>query len=149
MVSAIRSELKEIIYTMRTATEPIWAELNEMTACHEVMKTEPDPGMTQSVEEHQEIPKEDAVVKPVKGRKKRCRGRKLTAGQCGEPKELTRSNCGSRKKLGLQVDDPPCNSGMMQEKHLQKNWDPTKLWTTEETDCHRNKNDPPCKGGMA
>jgi hypothetical protein len=29
-------------------------------------KTEPEPGMMHSVEEHQEIPKEKAVVKPVK-----------------------------------------------------------------------------------
>jgi hypothetical protein len=44
--------------------------------------------MMQSVEEHQ-VPKEDAVVKSVKGRKKRSRGRKSTAGRRGEPKELT------------------------------------------------------------
>jgi hypothetical protein len=63
-------------------------------ACHEtteadVEKTQPDRGMMQSVEEHQEVPKEDAVVKPVKGRKKRYRGRKQAAGRRGEPKELT------------------------------------------------------------
>jgi hypothetical protein len=34
----------------------------------------------QSVEEHLEIPKEDAIVKPVKGRKKRHRDRKPAAG---------------------------------------------------------------------
>jgi hypothetical protein len=33
---------------------------NEMTACNEVTETEPNPGMMQSIEEHQEIPKEDA-----------------------------------------------------------------------------------------
>lgn len=30
--------------------------------------------------EHQEVPKEDTIVKPVKGQKKRHRGRKLAAG---------------------------------------------------------------------
>jgi hypothetical protein len=35
------------------------------------------------------------VVEPVKGRKKRHRGRK----RCAEPKELTREICGSRKEL--------------------------------------------------
>jgi hypothetical protein len=38
------------------------------------------PQYKKSVVEHQEVPKEDAVVKPVKGRKKRHRGRKLDAG---------------------------------------------------------------------
>jgi hypothetical protein len=42
-----------------------------------------------------EVPKEGAVVEPVKGRKKRHRGRKRRE----EPKELTREICGSRKEL--------------------------------------------------
>jgi hypothetical protein len=46
---------------------------------------------------HREVPKEGAVVKPVKERKKQQRGRKLTAGRGGEPKELSRGICGSRK----------------------------------------------------
>jgi hypothetical protein len=62
-------------------------------------KTEPDRGIMQSAVEHQIVPKEEAVVKPVEGRKKRRRGRKLPAGRRGEPKELTRSDCGSGKKL--------------------------------------------------
>jgi hypothetical protein len=32
---------------------------------------------------------EDAVVKPIKGWKKRRRGKKQAAGRCEEPKELT------------------------------------------------------------
>jgi hypothetical protein len=44
----------------------------------------------QSVEEHQEIPMEEAVVKPVKGRKKRRRARKPAAGRRREPNDLTR-----------------------------------------------------------
>jgi hypothetical protein len=38
-------------------------------------------------------------VKPVEGLRKRHRGRKLAAGRRGEPKELTRRDCGSRRKL--------------------------------------------------
>jgi hypothetical protein len=76
----------------------------ETTACHEVMdadleKTDPDAGMMQSVADHQVALKEDAIVKPVKERKKRHRGQKLAAGRCGEPKELTRGDCGSGRKL--------------------------------------------------
>jgi hypothetical protein len=48
-------------------------------AWHEVTETdtenaEPDPGMIQSVVEHQGVPKEDAIVKPVKGQKNQHRG---------------------------------------------------------------------------
>jgi hypothetical protein len=49
--------------------------------------------------EHQEAPKEDAVVKPVEGQNRRHRGRKQIARRRGEPKELNRGICGSRKKL--------------------------------------------------
>jgi uncharacterized protein (DUF885 family) len=35
----------------------------------------------ESEEENQVVPKKEAIVKPVKGRKKRRRGRKLTAGR--------------------------------------------------------------------
>jgi hypothetical protein len=55
--------------------------------------------MMQSVVEHQVIPKEDAVVKPIKERKKRHRGRKLAARRRGERKELTRGYCVSGRKL--------------------------------------------------
>jgi hypothetical protein len=61
-------------------------------------KIEPDPGMMQSIAEHQVARKEDAVVKPVKGLK-RHRGRKPAAGPRGEPKEMTREDCGSGRKL--------------------------------------------------
>jgi hypothetical protein len=62
------------------------------------MDMKANPEMMQSVGEHQEVPREDAVVKPVERRKKRHKGRKQAAGRHGEPKELTRGDCGSRKK---------------------------------------------------
>jgi hypothetical protein len=46
----------------------------------EAKKTEQDTEMMQSVEEHQDVPGENVVVISVKGRKKRRRGRKSTAG---------------------------------------------------------------------
>jgi hypothetical protein len=51
------------------------------------------------VEEHQDVPSEYVVVMPVKGLRKRRRGRKSTAGRRGEPKELNQGNHGFRKKL--------------------------------------------------
>jgi hypothetical protein len=77
---------------------------SERTASQDAMeadteKTDPDPGMMQSTVVHQEFSKNDAAVIPVKGRKKRRRARKPAAGRCGEPNELTRSDCGSGKHL--------------------------------------------------
>jgi hypothetical protein len=47
---------------MNSTVCAIRSELDEMTTCQEATETEPNPGMMQSIEEHQEIPKEDAVV---------------------------------------------------------------------------------------
>jgi hypothetical protein len=84
---------------MRTATEPIRAELDETTACHVATKTEPDPGKLQFVEEHQEIPKEDAAVMPVRALRKLRRGRNLAAGRRQKPKGRIRASCESSRRL--------------------------------------------------
>jgi hypothetical protein len=44
---------------------------NETTACNEATKIEPNPGMMQSIEEHQEIPKGEAAVMPLGEPRKR------------------------------------------------------------------------------
>jgi hypothetical protein len=62
-------------------------------------KIEQNPEMMQSVQEHQDVPSEDVVVRPIKGLKKGRRSGKSAAGQRGEPKELVRGNCRSRRKL--------------------------------------------------
>jgi hypothetical protein len=49
--------------------------------------------------EHREVPTEGAAVKSSGARKKRHRDRHLAAGRRGEPKELTRGDCGSQRKL--------------------------------------------------
>jgi hypothetical protein len=54
--------------------------------------------MMQSIEEHQEIPKGEAAVMPVRGLKKCHSVRNLTAELRQKPKERTREYCGSRKK---------------------------------------------------
>ena len=65
----------------------------------ESMDLKANPEEMESDSGHREIHKEDAVVKSDKGRKKRHRDRHLGAGRRGEPKELTRGDCGSRRKL--------------------------------------------------
>jgi hypothetical protein len=64
-------------------------------------KIELNPGMMQSVEEHQDIPSEDVTVMPLGEPRKQRRGRKLTARRRGEPKEPTRENCGFLRKLAV------------------------------------------------
>jgi hypothetical protein len=73
---------------------------NEEVTVHsqEAMKTEPDPGMMQSAEEHQEFPKEDAAVMPVRGLKKRRRDRNLAAGRRQKPKKRIRASCESKRR---------------------------------------------------
>jgi hypothetical protein len=59
----------------------------------EAMKIEQDPRMMQSMEEHQDVPSEDVVLRPVKGLKKRRRVWKLAAERRQKPKEGTRGYC--------------------------------------------------------
>jgi hypothetical protein len=75
-----------------------------------------DPGMMQSVEEHQDVLTEDVTVMPVKGLKKRRRGRKSTAGRRGEPKKLNRGNCGSRKKLAAACSKVSRHAAVVRRK---------------------------------
>jgi hypothetical protein len=98
---------QEVMEPRLECEEPISEDIKacqEKTACHEATethmeKTEPDPGMMQSVAKHQVALKEDAVVKPVKVRKERHRSRKPAAERRGEPKEMTRGDCGCGRKL--------------------------------------------------
>jgi hypothetical protein len=70
---------------------------SESAPSQEAMETKPDPGMMQSVEVHQEIPKEDATVMPVGGLRKRRRDRNLAAGRRQKPKERIQATCESRR----------------------------------------------------
>jgi hypothetical protein len=100
----IQQQVENVVTRVIHETQNLQKACTDTTACHEATeadteKSEPDPGMMQSVAEHQVTPKEDAVVKPYKGRKKRHRGRKPAAGRRGEPKEMTRGDCGSGRNL--------------------------------------------------
>jgi hypothetical protein len=50
-----------------------------MTTCREATEAEPDPGMMQSIEEHQEISKGEAAAMPVRGPRKRRRVSNMAA----------------------------------------------------------------------
>jgi hypothetical protein len=69
-----------------------------MEACQEeeeltTMETKPE------VAQQQEVPVENAIVKPVRGWKKWHRGKKQAAERCEEPEKLTRGIFGSWRKL--------------------------------------------------
>lgn len=68
-----------------------------MEACQDIM--EPSPEEMESGMERREVPTEMAAVNSLGAMKKQHRGRRVTAGQRGEPKELSRGDCGSQRKL--------------------------------------------------
>jgi hypothetical protein len=77
----------------------------ETIACRETTEARIEEKEPTSVDrkpeaaQQREVPVEDAVVKPVNGRKRRHRGKKQAAERCEEPEDLTRGLCGSRMKL--------------------------------------------------
>jgi hypothetical protein len=106
-------------------------------ACQEAIeanpeKMEPHPGGKEvdSVElgfiaMHRKAPMEDAVVKPVRGRKKQHRGQHLAARQHREPKELTRGDCGSQRKLAAACRKMSCHAAVAwRKRNILRN-----IWT--------------------
>jgi hypothetical protein len=71
----------------------------QVTAAACLESKELNPEDIESELEYREVPTEKAAVKSSRAMKKRHRGRHLAAGRPGEPKELTREYCGSRRKL--------------------------------------------------
>jgi hypothetical protein len=70
----------------------------ETTACQEATETEPDPQMMQSIEEHQEISKEEITVMSVGELRKRRRVCNLAAERRQKRNERTWGNRGCRRK---------------------------------------------------
>jgi hypothetical protein len=102
-----RTACQEMMEARLECEKPTSADMKacqEMTACHEATKAdaekiEPDPGMMQSVVEHQEVPNEEATMIPVRGLRKQCRDRNLAMERRQKPKERTRVYCGSWKRV--------------------------------------------------
>jgi hypothetical protein len=92
---ADRRDLKELMKMMTANQAKTDAKVTELTEEEEPASVDRKPEVAQQ----REVPVEDAVVIPVKGRKKRHRGMKKAAERREEPKELTRGLCGSRMKL--------------------------------------------------
>jgi hypothetical protein len=91
-----KAYLEEMMAMVDAYDERMMACLGKMEADTE--KTEPDPGMMQSIEERQEIPKGEATVMLVREPRKRRRVWSLAVERRQKQKERTRGNCGSRRK---------------------------------------------------
>jgi hypothetical protein len=110
-----------------------------------------NPEEIESESKRWEVPTEDAVVKPAKGRKKRHRDRYQAAGRRGEPKELTRGNCGYRRKLAGACRKVSRRATVAWRKRnvFRNIRTPGKLWTAEGIGRSRQEDDPQYKGGTA
>jgi hypothetical protein len=86
--------------------EGIMARLGKMEAKDFKVNSEE----MQPVMEHLGAPEENAIVKLVRGLKTQCRFQKSTAGRRGEPKELTRGNCGPQRKLAVACRKVSCHA---------------------------------------
>jgi hypothetical protein len=83
---------------LKAIIQPIRAKLDETTACSEATETKLDPGLVQSIEQHQENPKGEAAVMPVGEPRKRRKVRNLAAERNQKIKERTRGKSKSRRK---------------------------------------------------
>jgi hypothetical protein len=124
-ICAIQSELEETIqHETRAVIQPIWSELDETSACNEATETEPDPGTMQSVEEYQEIPKEEAAVMPIGGWRKRRRDWNLVVGRRQKPKGRIQASCESRRRLTVAGRKMFCHAAVAERKRniFRKIW---------------------------
>jgi hypothetical protein len=88
----------------------------------------------QSIEEHQEIPKEEAAVMPGRGPRKRCKVRNLAAERCQKPKERTRGYRGSQKRLIVVYRKMSRHATVAWHKRhiVRKNWIRSKVERTTQ-----------------
>jgi hypothetical protein len=89
----------------------------ETAACQETTEANPEkmeanPGEMRSVTEHEEVPKEEPTVESFGALKKWRGDRHLAVGRCEEPKEQTRGNCGSWKKLAASCRTKTRHAGV-------------------------------------
>jgi hypothetical protein len=107
-------EIMEAFLTKIDAIRQKTTTYNEVTE-----KTEPDPDMMQSAEEHQDIPNEVAAFMPVRGLRKWRRVWKLAAERRQKPKEGTQGYCGSWRRVTV--------AGKRTSRHATLAWRKRKL----------------------
>jgi hypothetical protein len=88
----------------------------------------------QSVEEHQEIPKEEDAVMPVGGLRKRRRDRNLAAGRLQKPKGRIQASCESRRRLTIAGEKMTrCATVAWRKRNIFR-----KIWSEENCGLPRN-----------
>jgi Skp family chaperone for outer membrane proteins len=122
-MAKLEEKIEEIMEAFLTRIDTI---REKTTTCNEATeKTEPDPDMMQSAEEHQDIPNEVTAVMPVRGLRKRCRVWKLAAEHLQKSKEGTRGYCESRRRVTV--------ASKRTSHHATVAWQKRKLLSKSET----------------
>jgi hypothetical protein len=104
-VTETQVDLQVVKTSFETRTKGMKNTREEMVACQETMearlegKEEPASEEMKPEVAHEEVPKEDAAVMPVRGLRKQRRGQKHAAGRREEPEKLNRGICGPRENL--------------------------------------------------
>jgi hypothetical protein len=136
-----RRELMVCQETMEANPETTEACQDMTEACQEVKELSPEE--MESEVERREIPTEVAAVKSSRTMKKRYRGRRKSAGRRGKPKELTRSDCGSRgllaaacRKVSRRATVAWCKRYVSRKIRTQDNCRP---WSTLRSKVARRK----------
>jgi hypothetical protein len=142
----VRTACQEVTEVNPEKTEPT----NDSIAILKKMET---TDLTANPEEmecesgHSDVPTEDAVIKALKGGKKRHRDQHVAAGRRRERKELIRGDSGSRRKLCAACRKVSLRASVARRKgnFLQENSNPGKLWTAKGISRSRQKDDPLCR----
>jgi hypothetical protein len=97
-IKSVQAEIRAAVNAIEAKLDTLIADMKdgrkERMACQESTETNPEkmkpnPGIMQSIGEHQVVLKEGAVVRSSGALKKRHRGRHLAAGSRQRPKETT------------------------------------------------------------
>jgi hypothetical protein len=108
MSASLREEIQSGQVEMRSIVDARIADMKdgrkETMACQEMVEAhleceEPTSVDMEPEAEHWEIPKEDAIVKPIEGQRKRRRDQNLAMEHHKKPKERTQGYCGSQKRV--------------------------------------------------
>jgi hypothetical protein len=122
-MEGILSKMEKMLTTTQAKTH---VKLKELT--------QPREEVMQSAEEHQQVPNEDAMVIPVRIRKRWHRGREEAAGRRGEPKELNQGDRGSQEKLAAACRKASCRAKVAWRKRnvFRKSWTCGRKWPHPE-----------------
>jgi hypothetical protein len=131
LIKTVKEEMRAMVYACH----------KEMMAClgkteADTEKPDPDSGMMQSTEEHQEFAKKDAAVMPVGEPRKRRRVRNLAAERRQKQKERIRITCESRRKSAASCRKVSRRAtvawrkrNLVRKIEIPDNCEPWKRWT--------------------